>query len=215
MNRALPFLLLTIGCDETLTSDAPQMPYCEDVESSITADEETDIGLTGNDLTDAVPESADGVVEWSGGSIGELNWGFSADSETLRYIESTQVYPEPDNSNAPMIDIAMVCQSSIAIDGTLTLQSNDGQLNEAIPVTLSLYDNNLAINFFADIDALDGSLDLSDYVEESSYDSVALYLTGTITSGILTGELAALGEGYSEDYLFVETIPIATFSDEE
>lgn len=216
MSRALPVLLLTIGCDELLPYGAPMVPYCEDVESSITAHEATDIGLTGAELIDDLPESAAGEVEWSGGRNSELAWGFAADSETLRYVESTATYPASEDPSAPMIDIAVECLNYIAIDGTLTLHSSDGQLHEAIPVTLSLnersLDSSLAIHFFTHIDALSGSLELSEYVDESRYDTVSVYLEGTITEGTLTGELAAQGEGATQDNVFAEYIPIAAFS---
>jgi hypothetical protein len=215
MIRTLPFLLLTIGCDEMFANDVRLMANCEDVESSITVDEQTGIDLTGSDLIDRLPESARGEVSWLDGHSGTLTWGFSADIETLRHVESSMAETMSADSDTPMIETADECIDYIAVDGTLTLQSDDGQLNEAIAVTMSLdeySDDSNAIDFFATFDALSGDMDLSEHVDESSYGSVAFYLDGSISEGVLDGYLAAQGGGSSEDSMVTEIIHIATFS---
>ena len=211
----LTALAAVVGCDvidDRHDIGTVATPYCEGVETAITADEVTAIGLTGADLTDNLPDSASGLVEWSGGDTTGLTWGFAAEAGSLRYVENTVVYPPAEPGQA-VADIGVDCPSYIAIDGTLSLQSDDGQLDEAIALTISLDEysvESLTAVFYAELTTLDGALQLSDYVDDSSYDEVRLFLFGEITDGALTADLSAQGEGSSGDAVFVESISLGT-----
>jgi hypothetical protein len=219
MTRALPFVFLALlACDDPNDTGDSAWPYCEDAETIITPDETTPLGVTGADLVDSLPQSAEAGIAWSGGDSGTLSWGFSADAATLRFVESTEVYPEPEPGQM-VPDIAVDCPDYVAIDGVLNLQSDDGQLNEAIALTITLDEyslDDMSAGFFAELDqdTLGGTLDLSDYLDESAYDAVRVFLSGEIVGGTLSGELSAQGEGTSGDMAFAENIIIATINGE-
>lgn len=221
MTRALPALFLAlIACEEVKDTDIDNSvwPYCEDAESLINLDEETPIGITGSDLVDSLPQSTTVGIGWSGGSSDVLTWGFSADSDSLRFVSSEAVYPEPEpGQDVP--SIAVDCPDYVAVDGIINLQSDDGQLNEAIALTIALneYDlDDMAANFSIELDpdALGGTLSLSDYLDISAYDSVRIFLYGEIIGGVLTGELSAQGEGTDGDMAFAENVTLATIDGE-
>ncbi len=219
MTRALPVLFLALlACDETKEDiDNDVWPYCEDAETQIAPEDETDIGVTGADLLDALPTSTTADMTWSGDISDSLTWGFSADTDTLRFVESTAVYPEPEEGQ-DVPSIGVECPNYVAVDGILNLQSDDGQLNEAVALTVSLDEyETAAAGFFVELDpdALGGTLDLSDYLDVGAYDDpVRLFLSGEITDSVLSGYLSAQGSGTDGDVAFAENITIASFGEE-
>ena len=118
-----------------------------------------------------------------------------------------------------MPSIGVECSDYVAVDGILNLQSDDGQLNEALSLTISLTENDIAdlsSAFFVelDADALDGTLALSNYLSTSDYDVARLFLSGEVVDGSLSGVLYAQGEGTSGDMAFADSTTIAAFEAE-
>ncbi|MFT4977171.1 MAG: hypothetical protein ACI8S6_003076 [Myxococcota bacterium] len=218
--RHFLFLLALVACDEVTVTDEPNdaWPYCEDVEFTITVADETALGITGGDLIDAASLSAEGSASWSGGGSSGLLMGFSLDEASLRFVESTEVYPEPEpGQDVP--SIAVECPDYVAVDGILSLHTEDGQLDEAITITLAIDEHSVAdlrAGFFAELDAeaLGGTLVVEDYLSDRDYDAVRLFLSGELAGGSFSGALDAQGSGSTGDAVFAENIPIATFDSE-
>ncbi len=213
MKPILFFLLVSLtGCS---TSTRVSRPRCEVTERAITPDEETALGVSGRHLTDSIPEATEGVLTWSAGASSSLSAVFTPDGTTLRYLDSETVVPDGDI----VLSIAVFCSDSLAIDGDLTLRSDDGLLDETISVTFTLSEDDLSgplvrLDTPLDPSAMGGDFILADHVDEGRYDKVELWLEGHLWDGVFSGELVALAEGSDEETVFVEHIELASFDSE-
>lgn len=190
-----------------------KVPYCEDVARPIDAEADTPLGVEGADLLAALLDRASGSVSWL--SEGEAGFDVSveADERSLRFVEGTEVYPE--NSAG----IAIFCSDSLAVDGVVSLKTDDGRLDQSLPTTFFLSADNVdarrvtfTINF-ADAD-LGPAFDLADFVDTSRYDEVFLSFSGIIEAGSFSGKIDGVRSFSDGVTAGASLFQLATFSAE-
>ena len=141
------------------------MPYCEEVESPLELEEESPLGISGQDFMNSLALNYTTEVEFTAGSQSCLSGSLSPDTSTFRYVESTPVYPEaPEGEAVPAI--AVDCPNYIAFEGTYTIVSEGGELDEELltTFTISEYDlvsteEPLSAKFFAEVESFNGSIE--------------------------------------------------------
>ena len=126
--------LSLIGC--TQDNEGSVMPYCEELETSVEADEVTPLGISISDITNEFALNYTSEIVWSDGTSSCLNSAISPDLESARYVESTAVYPEA-KMGAAVPAIAVECYNYIAVDALLSFSSDDGLLEEELTVTIT------------------------------------------------------------------------------
>lgn len=219
----LPF---AIACDDEPSEEgegpipSSPMPYCEDVETAMSADDVGSFGVSGANFLAQIPANAIGEAAFEGADASDLEVEITVDADSLRFVESTRVSPETDG---PVPSIAVMCADRIEVNARMALVTVDGQLAETIDLVLSLQDPAQAMNVPGavefrtelDPDGIDGALDIGDFVNLDDYDTVSLYLNGGIVDGVLEGDLEAMGEvvtGDGDDGVAMAALfPVADF----
>ena len=193
--RLFIVLFLFTACDQRRHGDpSPKgdnvMPYCEDVETVLAQDEVSPIGISMDDFLDNVALNYTKSIVWEDGTEGCLSGAINADMSTIRFVESTAVYPEaPSGSAAPSISVE--CPDHIAFEGYLALMTPDGLLDEELYVTFvisedTLLDEGAPINatYSAEIDGFDGS-----FTPAGDFDSMTV--SGEVGS-VYSGEISVM-----------------------
>ena len=116
--------------------NASYMPYCEDTETPITIDEVTAMGISGQDLMDNLALNYTTTVSFADGTVACLSGAISPDTTTFRFVESVPVYPEAP-AGAAVPSIAVECSNYIAVDGTYSIASEGGALDEEAAATVA------------------------------------------------------------------------------
>jgi hypothetical protein len=198
--------------DDTDTNETDSGPYCDEVETLLGLSDETGMGFTGGDLLAELPLDAVADVLWADGPISALEWGVTPTVGTLRYVESTEVYPETDG---PSNSIGVYCPDYVAVDGILELVSDDGRLNESMPFAFMVTEENadaMVVEFSDELDpdGLNGSFDIADFANPDDYDTLRLFLSGQIQGGELSGGVSGQGEGSDGNTAWAESIEVAS-----
>ena len=202
---ALTLIPFAIACgDESSEEEEAPLPsssgpYCEDTASPMAADDESSFGVTGGEFLAALPSDFIGVASFEGMGDSNLELRITVDEDSLRFVESVAVYPETDGP-VPAIDV--MCGDRIEIDVRMELHTEDGQLAETIDTTMSMVDHEVmmtepgAISAWIELeaDAINGSLDMGDYLNPDEFDSATFYVDAMIVDSELVGNISALGE---------------------
>ena len=225
----LTLLTLLFACGDAQTDDTGEpnadsvqsSPHCDETSSAIDRDDDSAIGIPASNLLDALPYAVPEPLSWADGASDALTWQFEADESTLRFVESEAVYPD---TNGPQPAIEVLCYDYIAIDGVLSVSTDDGRLAESEQIILALYgggneasEGPLAIvSHDLDHTALTGTLDLGDFDDTDGYDSLTLSIGGEIyfaTEEVtFVGQLRALGESSDGNTAMAYNIDIAEWS---
>lgn len=205
------------GVDPIPSSSAP---YCDDVETAMSADDVGSFGVSGADFLAQIPANAFGEVAFEGADASDLEVEVTVDADSLRFVESTAM---PAETDGPVPAIGVMCADRIEVNAQMALVTADGQLAETIDLVLSLQDPARAMNVPGavefrtelDPDGIDGALDIGEFVNLEEYDTVSLYLNGGIVDGVLAGTLEALaevdtGDG-KDDVVMAALFPVADF----
>ena len=134
----LPF---AIACDDEPSEEgedpipSSSMPYCEDVETAMSADDVGSFGVSGADFLAQIPANAIGEAAFEGADASDLEVEITVDADSLRFVESTEVYPETDG---PVPAIAVMCADRIEVNAQMALVTADGQLAETIDLVAVL-----------------------------------------------------------------------------
>lgn len=193
---------------------------CREVETPIEGTTRTPLGVTGADLLDALPSEGAGDAAWAPTEEEHevpFTFGIAADEQRLRFVESTRVDAEP-GGKAPAIYVQ--CSNHLAADAVLRLTSEAGGLDATLPVTFIMFqdeeeqEGTWQIVFSADVDAADlgADFDLEAFVDPANYETLSLFVSGTIREGVLSGDLIAQGTFSDGDFVGAENIEIVTFS---
>jgi hypothetical protein len=187
-------LLVLLGCTSDETNGGNAMPYCEEVEMSLEAAEESPLGISPADLIELLENDYTQAVTWEDGTTACLEATLDIDESSVRFVESSEVYPVPENGG-PVPAIAVDCPDFLAVDAVVSLTSSDGKLAETLETVLVLdeYSEDLGIRFYNDIEEIEGSLDIS-----SEDEIFGIGISGLITESF-SGELSmqttkAMGE---------------------
>jgi len=213
---ALPLTLLACDKEEGEDTPADGMPYCDDVSSALDP-ADAPFGLLGADFVAAVPDHMEGMADFEARENSALSVDIAVDAASLRFVDSVEVYPDTDG---PVPDIAVICPDRMELDAQLSISTADGQLAESLDIILVVSDSieggapEMLIELGADLDpdAMGGSLDLADYTDPESFDSVSLSLHASILEGALEGELSAMGEKVDGQTASATMIPVALLS---
>ena len=193
--RLFIVLFSLAACGQNHNNDPSQdsdnyMPYCEDVETVLAQDELSPIGISMDDFLNNVALNYTKSIVWEDGTEDCLSGAIGPEMSTIRFVESTAVYPEaPPGVAVPLI--AVECPDHIAFEGYLDLVTPDGKLNEELYVTFvisedALLDDGGPINatYSAELEGFDGSFAPSD-----DYDSITV--SGEVGS-VYSGEISVI-----------------------
>jgi hypothetical protein len=197
-------------------------PYCEEVVTPLTAKSETPLGVGGAEFLATLLDRGSGVATWLVGSGCEvevevdvgIDVSTEADARSLRFVESTAVYPE----SGPGIGI--ICSNYLAVDGTITLKTDDNRLDTVRPTTFLLVADDVRarrVSFTVDFDEvkLGPAFELAEFVDVAGYDEVSLWLSGAFEAGSFSGQLRGAGT-FSDGVIAGATfLDLATFSAQE
>ena len=177
-----------------------QGPSCDEEETSVAANEETLLGFTPQEAADQMPLSNTVGLEWEDGTIDCLHYSLQLDPDSGRNVDS--IYVEPQGLGAvPAIDIQ--CTDYVAIDGTLSIGTPNGEINEEITITMvyQMDEESGEANggFDEEVAALSGSFQPSDADSSSRY-----FIRGSIVHGQLNGSLTMQTTGENGEMAWAE-----------
>lgn len=200
--RAVMASLVLIGCVDDAGS-GPQSGQIGGVygEGGICDDQKEPVGVT--DVTPLGFSASDVISSISGERTAPLTWakGGSTTATVLvgtptaaRFVESTRKEGSP--SGGPEPGFAVECSDRLEIDVPLSFSTADGAFAETLEVTLRA-ERVDAASFYHELDlsALEGSYQVTE-VDPSAYKQVRVYLSGTIDSSAVTGEISGTAESY-------------------
>lgn len=195
--RLFIVLFSLAACDQRRGGDpSPKgdnvMPYCEDVETVLAQDELSPLGISMNDFLDSIALNYTKSIVWEDGSEDCLSGAINPDMSTIRFVESTAVYPEAaSGSGTAAPSISVECPDHIAFEGYLALGTPDGLLDEELYVTFvigedTLLDDGAPINatYSAEVDGFDGS-----FAPAGDFDSMTV--SGEVGS-VYSGEISVI-----------------------
>ena len=196
-------ILNFFACD--LTAGEMAMPACEEVESPVSANEETLLGFTPQEVVDAVPLSNTVGLEWEDGSIDCLHYTLQLDAASARDVDVS--YAELD-SDGPIASIHIECNDYVAIDGIVSVATPDGEINEEFSMTmvytLDSMSGEVVSGFMAKTTSLSGT-----YVPSDSDSSSEYHFDGQMTDGLFSGSLVMQTSGTDGDIAWAENTYIA------
>ena len=150
-------------------------------------DEVSDAGFSAGALLEEVTGSYEQDWTWSDGTVTPAALTLTARSGKARWYEA-----EAETGGA---ELAVSCDPQLEAPATLTLTTNDGQLNERWPVRLLAAKlNDVSVQQTEPISTLDGSFDLAEIEArlEIVVDSYAASFR--ISNGAASGSLAATAQ---------------------
>ena len=168
-------ILLGTGCSDEGGQDILE---CEPDETPITAEEESELGFSADDVLAAVMTTGETSLNWEAGEQTDLYWEFVEADDAIRYV--LEINSQDGTSEA--------CgKEYLAIGGTLEIETDDGELDEAIDIDL-IADSATSVEFSSSIefDNLAGNLE----VEGTSSDDL-LQFEGQITAAGSEGSIYA------------------------
>lgn len=168
---------LKTGTQHTVTVDDNEdySPYCEEVLSSLSSDEISPLGISMDQVLENLSSNYETPLVWQDGTEDCLSTSVTPDIDTIVYVESTEVYPEPPPGVA-VNDIGIYCPDYISIQATLLLQTPNGELDEELDVELFVSETEImdteafqTAYFWVEFDSFEGSLISANADETSEY----------------------------------------------
>ena len=139
-------------------------------------------------------------LEWENGTVDCLQYSLQLNPDSGRDVESTYVPPE-GNGPVPAIDIQ--CTDHVAIDGTLSISTPNGEISEEIAITMTYnvdVDSGEATgSFYDELPGLSGTFQPSNADASSKY-----FISGSIASGQFSGSLIMQTSGEDGDMAWAE-----------
>jgi hypothetical protein len=196
-------LIYLFACD-TKSNDS-SFPSCDEVESPVSADEETLLGFTPQEVANELPISSTTGLEWEDGSTDCLHYSIQLDADTARNVDVE--YAELD-TNGPIATIAIECNDYVAIDGLLLMSTPDGEINEeqalTMIYTLDEGTGEIFSSFTIITNTLSGTLDLSNVDESAEF-----LINGGVSNGQFSGSLTMQTSGTDGEIAWAENTYLA------
>lgn len=183
----LTLTLLLAGCPKP----ADEGPHCEDTKTAIAFDEVTAIDLTANDVLAGVPTSETSTFLYADDGEAALTVGFTPGTEAF-FVDSEEVYPE----GGVQIDIAVICDDYIAIDGTFAFATDDGVFNESLPTTLSATFERVSL--WMELADATGTFDAAAWTTSVGYDELSTWIDVAYVDGASLGSVQVQASGEDE-----------------
>lgn len=175
-------------------------PGCEEEGIAVAANEETSLGFTPQVAADEMPLSNTVGLEWEDGTVDCLHYSLQLDPDSGRDVESTYVPPQ---GNGPVPSIHIECNDYVVIDGTLSVGTPDGEINEEIGITMAYRideeSGEATGSFNQEIAGLSGSFQPSNADASSKY-----FISGSIASGQFLGSLIMQTSGEDGEIAWAE-----------
>ena len=125
--------LLSIACISLFVlsacgqNDIDMGPECDIDETSIAADDDSDLGISADEVLGTIVTEGETTFDWQQGDDAVLNWEF-VDGEDVRFAETVPADSSDDNAG---------CQGEfLLIGGTFEVETDDGELAESVDVDL-------------------------------------------------------------------------------
>ncbi len=174
-------LLSLVACTGT-TLPGDEYPYCAETATVVALDEVTPLGRSAADILAGIPASEQTSFEYADAPESALDLGFTAGSEA-RFVDSEAVYPE----GGEQIDIAVICEDRIEIDGVLAFSTADGVFAETLDVVLTSSAEGTGIYESLDLENMGGSFDILDFVSTPGVTDLGAWISVTFVDGHSSG----------------------------
>jgi hypothetical protein len=171
-------------------------PYCEETLTPLGWDEAAPDGTVPAEALAAIEGETAATLTWDGGGSTPLTLTVTADGEPA-WVEQEAIYPATGTAPA----IGVVCWDQLRIPVSVTLTTEDGQLDETWsqdhsptpePYTAT-GEPGLALWATLDPDALTGSYTLTG-IDPADYDFLQLSITGSLLEGVSHGGATIEGQ---------------------
>jgi len=153
---------------------------CEEVETTITAEEDTPLGFSAQDVLDFAAGSRAATFTYEGGATTDLTLDVGYDAGALRFVDA-----EPPEDLE--IEIGLECPDRVEIEVTIGLSTADGGFDESLPNVLRAFEATTASFSFADeLGNFSGTHDFEadlDAAGVDDYDRAAVYVDGALEGG--------------------------------
>lgn len=178
-------LALAACAEQQATSEAAS---CEDTPTALALDEASPLGFSPQDVVDVALGTFMAPLAWEGGGTTELTLDVHS-AGTARFVTSDAVYPDSG------IEPAILCEDRVEVDATVSFTTADGAFDETWPVVLRSTDGAVAsFHVEPDPEDLGGTYDVTQAIEEESWDDVKLWVDATIDAagshGTVTGQVS-------------------------
>ena len=182
-----------------------QMPSCDEVETPVGATEETAMGFTPQDAADDMPISHTVGIEWEDGSLDCLHYSLQLDPASARNVAST---PAPIEGNGPVPAIDVECNDYVAIDGSLSMSTPAGEIDEEIAFTLIYVQDSISGEISSGFSVYPSSLNGS-YAPSNADSSSEYQFDVNVENGIISGELSMMNTSVDGDIALAEKFILA------
>ena len=129
-----------------------------------------------------------------------LHYSLQLDPNSGRDVESTYV-PASGIGAVPAIDLE--CNDYVALDGTLSVSTPDGEISEEIAITMTynidVESGEATGSFYEELPVLSGSFQAENADSSSKY-----FISGSIVSGQFSGSLIMQTSGEDGDIAWAE-----------
>lgn len=185
------FALLT-ACESGDSNQLADVGECEETVTAVDLDEETDLGLSAQDLLDAAEGTwTDELVYLFEEATTELTFVVSYDGGEASYV--TSEYVSSDDA-----DIAPDCEDYVEVEVSVSLETADGRFAESWTDTVVGYaDADPVLWNRFDPASLGGTFDPSEVTDED-YDEAEVFVTSTFADGSCSGEIVLQVSGAEE-----------------
>ncbi len=176
--------------DRTGKIGLDEYPYCEATETEVSLDELTALGFAAQDVVALADGEHQVTLTWADDTTTPMTLTATLDGRAL-FVDEEAVYPEEGGP-----DIGVVCDDHVAIEGTLELVTEDGQLAELVDVTFRSNDG-LRADVWAELDPEDlgGTLVFDDFHEETDYDDRGMNVNASFDASGTSGEVGGTVSG--------------------
>lgn len=179
---------------------------CQDTKTDISADEETALGFSADDVLAALDETYGVNLDYFDGTSTDLTVSFVA-GDDFRYVSSELV--SSGDGAQPTIEID--CADRVEIDGQLIFTTADGVFDEVLDVTLSAVDAQI-VSIYADLvsGSVGGSYEPMRFAPED-YDAVSSAITVEFNAGEIGGHVAEYAEAVNGETASMSMLEVGTF----
>jgi len=210
--------LSLLACDKSQSNNTDEnesyMPYCAETETALERDEMSPIGVSMDMVLDQLAMNYSKNLVWADGEESCLSGAVSPDESTIRFVESTEVYPEaPPDAMVPAI--AVDCPDYIAMDGLVSIMTHDGLLDEELQVTFTVSEEDVLdtadmvnAKYSIDIDAFNGT-----YAPSADDEISSITISGEV-GGVFSGSISMVTTNESDSGIVMANIvDIASWSE--
>lgn len=200
---------LVTACTGQPESPAIDIYACDETsEAWDVASDDTFLDLGAPDALALVPGEVDVAWFWEDQTDTQVALQITLDEATLRRVTSLHAFDNEEGA----LDVALPCENRIDIEGSVSMISEDGRLNESLLMTFSIgaFDNSrVHARVNVDDSALQGDLDLSAFLDLSDWDDVNLEAELSFDNAQLSEmSLYAIGEHTDTQAVTVQLIPL-------